>query len=113
MFNVKILRSNSISKRLKKPYLVAEAGVNHECSINTATKMIKLAKLGGADAIKFQYYKAETIASKKSPAYWDTKKNQKINFSYLKNMIILIFLILKFKKNVRKIKLILCAHRLM
>ena len=29
--------------------------------------MIKLAKLGGADAIKFQYYKAETIASKKSP----------------------------------------------
>ena len=97
MFNIKILRSNSMSKRIKKPYLVAEAGVNHECSINTATKMIKLAKLGGADAIKFQYYKAETIASKKSPAYWDTKKeNQKINFSYLKNMIILIFLILKF-----------------
>tara|TARA_B100000035_G_scaffold293469_1_gene282938 strand:+ start:485 stop:1537 length:1053 start_codon:yes stop_codon:yes gene_type:complete len=79
MFNVKTLRLNSISKRIKKPYLVAEAGVNHECSINTATKMIKLAKLGGADAIKFQYYKAETIASKKSPAYWDTKKEKSKN----------------------------------
>ena len=41
--------------------------------------MIKLAKLGGADAIKFQYYKAETIASKKSPAYWDTKKEKSKN----------------------------------
>src|SRR5690606_4931747 len=32
------------------------------------------AKEGGADAIKFQTYKAETIASKDSPAYWDTTK---------------------------------------
>ena len=79
MFNIKTLRSNFFSKRIIKPYLVAEAGVNHECSIKTAKKMIKLAKLGGADAIKFQYYKAETIASKKSPAYWDTKKEKSKN----------------------------------
>jgi N-acetylneuraminate synthase len=33
-----------------------------------------LAKHGGADAAKFQTYKAETLASKHSPAYWDTTK---------------------------------------
>jgi N-acetylneuraminate synthase len=33
-----------------------------------------MAKNGGADAAKFQTYKAETLASKHSPAYWDTTK---------------------------------------
>ena len=79
MFNLKKIKSNFFDKKLHKPYLIAEAGVNHECSMKTAVKMIKLAKMGGADAIKFQYYKAETIASKKSPAYWDTKKEKSKN----------------------------------
>ncbi len=56
------------------PYLIAEVGVNHENNINLAEKIIKQAKLGGADAVKFQTYKAETIAAKKSPYYWDLKK---------------------------------------
>ena len=79
MFNLKILKSKYFDKKLHKPYLIAEAGVNHECSMKIALKMIKLAKMGGADAIKFQYYKAETLASKKSPAYWDTKKEKSKN----------------------------------
>ena len=53
------------------PFIIAEAGVNHEGSIDTAKQLIDLAKEGGADAIKFQTYKAELIASKDSPAYWD------------------------------------------
>ena len=47
-------------KKLKKQnstYIIAEAGVNHECSISKAKKLILLAKKGGADAIKFQAYK--------------------------------------------------------
>lgn len=36
--------------------------------------MIKEAKAAGADAIKFQTYKAERLASKFSPAYWDLSK---------------------------------------
>lgn len=56
------------------PYLIAEIGVNHEGSLETAKKLIELAKDGGADAAKFQSYKAETLASKHSPAYWDTTK---------------------------------------
>ncbi len=37
-------------------------------------KIIKQASIGGASAVKFQTYKAELLASKKSPAYWDTTK---------------------------------------
>ena len=41
--------------------------------------MIDEAKEGGANAIKFQTYKADKIASKNSPAYWDTAKETAIN----------------------------------
>ena len=57
-----------------RPYIIAEIGVNHGGSLYLAKKMIKFAKRGGADAAKFQSYKAETLASRNSPAYWDTKK---------------------------------------
>jgi sialic acid synthase SpsE len=53
------------------PYLIAEAGVNHEGDMEIARRLIDEAKVGGANAIKFQTYKAETIASKDSPSYWD------------------------------------------
>ncbi len=61
-------------------YIIAEIGVNHfdiaskmNISVLDAAKMMcKSAKISGADAVKFQSYKAENIASKNSPAYWDT-----------------------------------------
>lgn len=56
------------------PYVIAEVGVNHEGSIDQARRLIDLAKQGGADAVKFQSYKADTLASKNSPSYWDTTK---------------------------------------
>ena len=56
------------------PYIIAEIGVNHEGSMDQARRLIDLAKEGGADAAKFQSYKADTLASKHSPAYWDTSK---------------------------------------
>lgn len=56
------------------PYLIAEIGVNHEGSMDQAKRLIELAKEGGADAAKFQSYKAGTLASKNSPSYWDTSK---------------------------------------
>ncbi len=58
-------------KELRKPYVIAEAGVNHEGSMDLAKRLIDEAAEGGAHAIKFQTYKAETIASKDSPYYWD------------------------------------------
>ena len=59
---------------IPSPYLIAEAGVNHEGDMDIARLLIEEAAKGGADAIKFQTYRADTIASKNSPAYWDTDK---------------------------------------
>ena len=36
------------------PFLVAEIGINHNGSLDDAVKMIHLAKMSGADAVKFQ-----------------------------------------------------------
>lgn len=60
--------------RIVRPYIIAEAGVNHEGSMDLAKRLIDEAAEGGADAIKFQTYKADTIASKDSPYYWDISK---------------------------------------
>lgn len=61
-------------RKLTRPYIIAEAGVNHEGSMDLAKRLIDEAAEGGAHAIKFQTYKAETIASKDSPYYWDITK---------------------------------------
>jgi N-acetylneuraminate synthase len=57
-----------------RPLIIAEAGVNHEGSMELAKRLIDEAREGGADAIKFQTYKAQTLASRNSPAYWDLAK---------------------------------------
>lgn len=62
-------------------YLIAEAGVNHGGDMELAKKMIRDAAQAGADAIKFQTYKAGKLASKNSPAYWDQTK-EKSNSQY-------------------------------
>ena len=59
---------------IKNPYIIAEAGVNHEGDMDIALRLIEEAAEGGAHAIKFQTYRANTIASKNSPAYWDQTK---------------------------------------
>ena len=62
---------NPYERKLYKPYVIAEIGVNYEGSMKLAKRLVDEAKEGGADAVKFQTYKADTIASKDSPAYWD------------------------------------------
>lgn len=54
--------------------MIAEIGVNHEGSLELAKRLIELAHQGGAHAAKFQTYKAETLASRHSPSYWDTSQ---------------------------------------
>jgi sialic acid synthase SpsE len=56
------------------PYIIAEIGVNHGGDLKLAMRLIDEAKRGGAHAAKFQSYKADKIASKHSPAYWDTSQ---------------------------------------
>ena len=66
-----------------------EIGVNHECSIKHALKLVGLAK---KEALMQSNYKVikQKVASKYAKAYWDTKKeNQKINLNCSRNMTIL------------------------
>lgn len=50
-----------------KVFIIAEAGVNHNGSIEIAKKMIEAAKDSGADAIKFQTFVAHRLVSKFAP----------------------------------------------
>jgi len=47
-----------------KVFIIAEAGVNHNGSIKLAKNLIDVAVESGADAVKFQTFKAENIVSK-------------------------------------------------
>ncbi|MBK8574359.1 MAG: N-acetylneuraminate synthase family protein [Elusimicrobia bacterium] len=48
-----------------------DAGVNHNNDVSRAKELIRSAKAGGADAIKFQTYRADEISTKSAPRYWD------------------------------------------
>ena len=54
-------------------FIIAEAGSNHNGSLEQAKKLIDAAAEAGADAVKFQIFKAESLYSKYTP-----------EFSYLK-----------------------------
>jgi len=45
-------------------FIIAEAGVNHNGNINLAKKLIDVAKEVGADAVKFQTFKAKELVTK-------------------------------------------------
>ena len=54
-----------------EPFFIAEAGVNHLQDWELAERLIKGAKEGGADAIKWQTYKAKELCVKDAPRFWD------------------------------------------
>lgn len=52
------------------PYIIAEAGVNHNGSYDLAVRLVDEAVKAGAHAIKWQIYKAETLCVKDAPRFW-------------------------------------------
>lgn len=74
---------------MKDVLVIAEAGVNHNGSIEFAKKLIKEASIAGADVVKFQTFKAETLVSKSAKkanyqkAYTDAEESQ---FDMLKKL---------------------------
>lgn len=52
---------------MKSTYIIAEAGVNHNGSLASAMELIDVAVQAGADAVKFQNFKAEKLVSRLAP----------------------------------------------
>jgi N,N'-diacetyllegionaminate synthase len=48
-------------------FIIAEAGVNHNGDVDAGRKLIDAAAQAGANAVKFQTFKAEEIASQSAP----------------------------------------------
>lgn len=60
---------------MSKVFIIAEAGVNHNGSIELAKKLIDVAVEAGADAVKFQTFKADSLVSKSAQKADYQKKN--------------------------------------
>lgn len=61
-------------------FVVAEAACNHMCDMALAKEMIDAAAAAGADAIKFQTYKAEKLVTKDAVAFWGQEKVSQIEY---------------------------------
>lgn len=71
----------------KEPFLIAEIGVNYYdiaqkeglSPLEAALLMVEKAHESGADAVKFQTYKASSLATPKAPAYWDLTQEETLS----------------------------------
>ncbi|MBD3842644.1 MAG: N-acetylneuraminate synthase [Campylobacterales bacterium] len=74
---------------MNKVFIIAEAGVNHNGSIELAKKLIDVASESGADAVKFQTFKAEKLVSKsaeKAEYQKETTNNSESQFDMIKKL---------------------------
>ena len=70
-------------------FIIAEAGVNHNGSIDLAKKLIDVASASGADAVKFQTFKADNLEKKKKKKAVYQKENtdkEESQFNMLKKL---------------------------
>ena len=75
---------------MKKPYLIAEIGINHNGDINIAKKLIKNAKDCGFDSVKFQkrtiniVYDDKTLDTPRESPWGQTTRQQKLGLEFEK-----------------------------
>ncbi len=90
---------------MKKVKIIAEIGVNHNGKVTLAKKLIKHAKIAGADFVKFQYYSSqELVTSKAKKAKYQKKfKNNESQKEMLKRYELSLYQLLELKKFSKKI----------
>ena len=74
---------------MNKVFIIAEAGVNHNGSVELAKKLIDVASESGVDAVKFQTFKAENLVSKnaqKADYQKETTNKQESQFDMIKKL---------------------------
>jgi N,N'-diacetyllegionaminate synthase len=77
------IKNNIISEKFK-PYCIAEVGINHNGNLLRALKMIDVAKEAGADAVKFQTFKAEELCSDNKQMFTYKSQGNNVTESMLK-----------------------------
>lgn len=96
-FKQKIKIGRKYISNNSKTFVIAEIGVNHNGSITLAKKLINYAKQAGADAVKFQLFKAENLIlqnvkkadyqiknHKKKQTQFEMLKDLQVDFDFLK-----------------------------
>ena len=75
-------------KKIRKPFIIAEIGINHNGSINIAKKLIDEAKKSNFDAVKFQkrdinlVYSKEILDTPRDSQWGTTTREQKIGLEF-------------------------------
>ena len=73
--------------KLKKPFIIAEAGVNHNGNLKKAYELIDIATEAEADAVKFQTFKTYEITSEfVGNTDYISKSTSQSNLSLIKNL---------------------------
>ena len=82
-------------KKLKKPYIIAEIGSNHNGNMKICKKMIIEAKKAGSDAVKFQFFSLNNLFSQQYFKNNKLNKNEIIKYSLNEKHLRFIFSICK------------------
>ena len=89
IFNKKLTIKNTLISNDSSTFIIAEAGVNHGGDVNIAKQLIDIAVQAGADAVKFQAFKASDLILEnveKAPYQKRTTKASETQYEMLSSL---------------------------